>query len=134
MERLLFQWIATAVIGFILRQVSQFKDKTDWDKVLDDAIVRVKALVPGDFLDAEAARVVTMLILGAQKALSQEKSLKIILDHIADENWIEALQAFKNYLIKAFAGEEFRTQIVEEGGENYLQAARLLVERYEPMA
>lgn len=85
------RWILSLVIGFVMRQLAKWKKGIDWEKVKTDFQERVKALVPGEWLDSEAAALAGTLIdmvvgvLGANAAL--ERLIELAVDQKYQEAW-----------------------------------------------
>lgn len=92
-------FIANLVIGFIVRQIQKFQQSIDWAIVKRDVDIRVKAIVPGDWLDDEAVLAVNALIDRAAKVLSNSAAIEKIMRLAADEKWADAFNAVVSLLV-----------------------------------
>lgn len=95
-------WIINIVVSFILRQLVKFQTTLDWAKVKADLAVRVAAIVPGKWFDAEAVALCNALVDGAASVMSNVNAIDNILRLAAIEKWPEALEALKALLLGAW--------------------------------
>lgn len=96
------QWIINIVVAFILRQLVKFGTATDWVKVKADLALRVAAVVPGKWFDAEAVALGNALVDGAHSVMSNVTAIDNILRLAASEKYGEALDALKDLLLGAW--------------------------------
>jgi hypothetical protein len=71
------------VASFVTRQVQKFADDLDISKVKADLDVRVRALVPGDFLDEEACNLTnqaTDIVYGFIKGDTDDRCVKLMVE------------------------------------------------------
>lgn len=61
-------FILQLIKGFVLRQVQKYLSHVDWKMIKADAEIRIKALVPGEWLDDEAVKLVDKAIDILEKA------------------------------------------------------------------
>lgn len=95
---MLQNWIISLVISFVLRQIDKFKETIDWAKVRLDLDVRVRALVPGTFFDAEAVAIADWLLDSVIYVLSAQGHLQSVLTKLATSDWAGALAELKELL------------------------------------
>lgn len=79
------------VVSFVVRQVEKFGNAIDWEKVKDDAEVRVRALVPGTWFDDMAVGVVDSALATLKKALTDGDGVTELLTLIAGKQHGEAV-------------------------------------------
>jgi hypothetical protein len=102
---MLERWAIGIVIAFILRQLAKFQKTIEWDKVKSDLAVRVRALVPGTWFDDEAVALCNLVIDRAAEVLAQGDAVEKLLKMLADQKWVEALEALKDLLLGGWVPE-----------------------------
>lgn len=95
--------ITSIVISFVLRQIEKFQKTIDWVKVKSDADIRVRALIPGTWLDDEASNAVAYMLDTLQVALSSKNDFNIILKLLANKKYEDAGVKLKDLLICAWS-------------------------------
>lgn len=75
------QWVISAVIAFILRQIAKFATTTDWVKVKGDLALRLQQLVPL-WLAPGLQDVANMLVDAVAKLLANTKDLQAVADKL----------------------------------------------------
>jgi len=96
---MLRRWIVSLVIGFIVRQIGQWRDGIDWAKVREDAEARIRALIPGEWFDDTAVSIVMTLIDAAEAVLSASKELEVIIALAADGKYQEAWDKLRQLIL-----------------------------------
>ncbi len=92
------------VISFILRQLEKFNKTIDWEKVKSDLAVRVAALVPGTWFDAEAVAAVNAVVDAVACAMKQTGAFDEIMKLLADQKWSEAANRLKQLILDVWTG------------------------------
>lgn len=94
------KYLISLVIGFVMRQLAKFVATVDWATVKIDAAVRIAAVVPGEWFDAEAVAVANALIDGVQAVLSSTAEWEKIINLLATSKFTEAGEALLELLAK----------------------------------
>lgn len=95
--------VISFVISFVIKQLEKFGDKVNWAKVKHDAELRVRALMPGNWFDDEAAYVVNLVLAGVQDLCEEGDQLKKILKLVAGKKYAEAVALVKELLLALWA-------------------------------
>lgn len=94
-------WIMGMVVSFVMRQLAKWGKSIDWAMVKADVDARVRALVPGEWLDDEAVQMAHALVdalagvLGANAIL--EKIVMLLLDKKFQDAWSELRDLIMKY-------------------------------------
>lgn len=117
--RAIFQkWLVSAVISFVIRQLEQFGEDTDWDTVAGDLDKRVRDLIPGSWFDDKAAALCNSLLKACEEGLKHPKTVGSILDLLAEGKHSEAAERLKMYLMKAWKPADEKDQYARSLLEN----------------
>lgn len=119
MRKIFLTWLVGAAISFVLRQLKKFGKETDWDTVKDDLGARVTDLVPGEFFDDEAVNISNAFVDAVKRGLSQTKHLEIVFDHLQAEEWDKAINALRDFLLKAWRPKTHSEEVAMSLVENY---------------
>ncbi len=104
-DRMVIGWI----IAFVLRQLEKFKETVDWTMVKVDLAVRVRALLPGTWLDDSAVTITDGLVDRFAVILGESAVISNILQLIAAQRWAEAGSA----LLSLLMGDEEGAKLVK---------------------
>lgn len=108
LERLAIQ----LAIQFVVRQASKYGHDLDWSKLEADAAARIRDLLPGTWFDETGAKLVVAALEGCRKALSDEASLKSLLEYTAKGDWVGAGAALKVLIVRAWSPDnEFQKAV-----------------------
>jgi len=118
---MLNRWFTNLIVGFVLsfimRQLEKWRNNIDWALVRVDVEARVRALVPGTWMDDQAVAFVMSIIDAAESALSATADIERILKLAADQKWQEALVALRDLIIghwsPATAAEQYAYDCVK---------------------
>lgn len=99
------EWVTNLAIGFAMRQLEKFGDKTNWTTVKADFAVRVAQIVPGTWLDAEAVELSNEVIDAIARAFDNTKTLGLILKLVTNGKHAEAAAKLRDYLLKCWKPE-----------------------------
>jgi hypothetical protein len=99
------KWVVGMAISFVMRQIGKWGSSIDWAKVKADVAERVKALVPGEWFDAEAVAAVMALLDVAEKVLAATGELEKIIQMIVDGKMQEAWAALRQLILDAWQPE-----------------------------
>ncbi len=92
-------WIISMGISFIMRQLAKWQMQIDWAKVKSDLQARIAALIPGEWLDAEAVELVGVLVDAAAAVLAASEDLEKIVKLLADQKFQEAWEALRALIL-----------------------------------
>lgn len=90
--------VLNIVLGFILRQVAQFREETDWEKIDSDLQERIAAVLPGTWFDGEGRAFAHTIVVAVQGVLSQADCLDRLLRALAFKRFDESLAVLKELL------------------------------------
>lgn len=96
------KWVIGMAISFVMRQIGKWGKGIDWAKVKADVTERVKAIVPGEWFDAEAVAAVMALLDVAEKVLAATGELEKIVQMIVDGKMQEAWAALRQLILDAW--------------------------------
>lgn len=99
------RWVIGIVVSFIMKQIEKFGASVDWVKVKADLEPRVRQVVPGTWLDADAVEAVNAVVDAAARALAATDALQKIIDLMANQQWDAAFVALKDLLLKVWAAK-----------------------------
>lgn len=98
--------IISLIINFVLRQLDKFNETIDWVKVKADAAVRIAAVIPGTWFDAQAIAAANVVIDAVACALHQKAALDEILHLVAEQKWAEAGQCLKDMVLEVWGSDD----------------------------
>lgn len=88
-------------IGFIMRQLSRWKENIDWAKVRADLEDRVRSIVPSWIAD-EAVRWAMVLVDVVEAVLQAQSDIQEILNLLAQSKFDEAWVALRQLILDNF--------------------------------
>jgi hypothetical protein len=97
---MIHKWAISMAITFMMRQLSKWQGSIDWAKVKADLAERVKAVVPGEWLDAEAVAIMSMLVDAVAAVLAANSVLEQIIKMIVDGKYQDAWAMLRELLLK----------------------------------
>jgi len=122
LSRWLQQLIATFVLGFIMRQITKWRNNIDWDLVRADFEARIRAFVYWDMFDDTAVAIMHSILNAAEAALSATADIERILKLASEQKFQEALLALKDLILRSWKPE---TQVEKD--------AYACIECFEPI-
>ncbi len=90
-------------LRFVLRQIGKFRDGIEWETLDADLQERARALLPGQWFDAEGAAFAHTVVYAVKGALDQTDVLELLLAAVAEKRWDDALKVLKDLLARAWA-------------------------------
>lgn len=97
------QWIANAVILFVVRQIGKFGAGIDWAKVRTDVDARIRKLVPSPFFGDIAVTICDSVVTGCSSVLADTADITKIAELGAAGKWIEAAE-FLGKAVEVYLG------------------------------
>ncbi len=97
------RWMIQMVIGFAMRQLAKWQSRIDWAKVKADLAERVAALVPGEWLDAEAVSVCNAVIDAVAAALSSTEDLEKLVKLVVEQKFEEAWKVLRDLILSVWS-------------------------------
>lgn len=94
------KWVISMAITFMMRQLAKWQKGIDWPKVKADLAERVRALIPGEWLDAEAVSLMETLVDAAAAVLAANEVLEQIINLVVAGKYQDAWAILRDLLLK----------------------------------
>ena len=124
MKKAMENWLIGLVLGFVLRQIDKFRNDLNWAKLKVEAAGYVADLVPGTWFDAEAIKLVHVVIDAGERALGDKENLEDLFQALSAKDWPEALMELKELVLKAWdPGEDKGQKLAYQALSDFKMAA-----------
>lgn len=122
----MLSWLINLVLGFAVRQIVKWGSGVDFVKIKADLEIRIRALIPGDWIDDEAVIFVNKA-LDVVASLMSESVIEKILQLAVAKDFGGVLSYLKELIVGALAPHMVASDVSD------MQLVNLIKE-YEPKA
>lgn len=96
-------WIINIVITFVVRQITKWGSEVDFEKIKLDIEPRIRAILPGDFLDDEAVSIMFFVIDKLSSVSNNAEALTGVFAAVAAKDMKRAIELLKELVRNSFA-------------------------------
>jgi len=96
------KWLVNLAVSFMMRQLAKWGEAIDWPMVKADVEARVRALVPGTWLDNDAVALMMSLVDAAAGVLAASGSLEKIVKLVIEGKIQEAWEMLRDLILGSF--------------------------------
>lgn len=91
------------MLSYVMKQLEKLEQKIDWAKIEKELDDHIRLFFPVKFLDDEMIGFMAIIFQDMQHVLANEDALKNIIALMIQEQWEDALQAFRILLLQEFS-------------------------------